>query len=122
MGGTKGYRSFRGRTSKGKIALAVLLVLIILAAVGFLWLQEYIVYDRDGSFHLELPWKTETPPAEEEVPPEDVEITIQEPEKPKGENIMLRPYFRANFKAGYWEAVFFHTKPLGVVPADMRAR
>jgi len=122
MGGTKGYRSYRGRTSKGKIALAVLLVLIILAAVGFLWLQEYIVYDRDGSFHLELPWKTETPPAEEEVPPEDVEITIQEPEKPKGENIMLRPYFRANFKAGYWEAVFFHTKPLGVVPADMRAR
>ena len=83
MGGTKGYRSYRGRTSKGKIALAVLLVLIILAAVGFLWLQEYIVYDRDGSFHLELPWKTETPPAEEEVPPEDVEITIQEPEKPK---------------------------------------
>ena len=83
MGGTKGYRSYRGRTAKGKIALAVLLVLIILAAVGFLWLQEYIVYDRDGSFHLELPWKTETPPAEEEVPPEDVEITIQEPEKPK---------------------------------------
>mgnify|MGYP004714541415 CR=1 FL=1 len=62
MGGTKGYRSYRGRTSKGKIALAVLLVLIILAAVGFLWLQEYIVYDRDGSFHLELPWKTETAP------------------------------------------------------------
>ena len=57
MGGSKGYRSYRGRTSKGKIALAVLLVLIILAAVGFLWLQEYIVYDRDGSFHLELPWK-----------------------------------------------------------------
>ncbi len=74
MGGTKGYRSYRGRTSKGKIALAVLLVLIILAAVGFLWLQEYIVYDRDGSFHLELPWKTETPPRKEEVPPEDVEI------------------------------------------------
>ena len=83
MGGTKGYRSYRGRTSKGKIALAVLLVLIILAAVGFLWLQEYIVYDRDGSFRLELPWQTETPPAEEEVPPEDVEITIQEPEKPE---------------------------------------
>ena len=62
---------------------SIKMVLIILAAVGFLWLQEYIVYDRDGSFHLELPWKTETPPAEEEVPPEDVEITIQEPEKPK---------------------------------------
>ena len=29
MGGTKGYRSYRGRTSKGKIALAVVLVQII---------------------------------------------------------------------------------------------
>lgn len=34
MGGTKGYRSYRGRTSKGKIALAVLLVLIILGGGG----------------------------------------------------------------------------------------
>lgn len=46
----------------------------------------------------------------------------EELEVPKEENIMLKPYFRANFRAGYWEAVFFHTKPLGVVPADMRAR
>ena len=59
MGGTKGYRSYRGRTSKGKIALAVVLVLIILAAVGFLWLQEYIVYDADGNARLDLPWRQE---------------------------------------------------------------
>ena len=106
MGGTKGYRSYRGRTSKGKIALAVLLVLIILAAVGFLWLQEYIVYDRDGSFHLELPWKTETPPAEEEVPPEDVEITIQEPEKPKALaafSASAAPLTQAGWKMPGWE-------------------
>ncbi len=50
--------------------------------------------------------------------PEDDE----DPEGLTGKNIMLKPYFRANFRAGYWEAVFFHTKPLGVVPADMRAR
>lgn len=46
----------------------------------------------------------------------------EEDEEPMRENIMLKPYFRANFRAGYWEAVFFHTKPLGVVPADMRAK
>ena len=34
MGGTKGYRSYRGRASKGKIALAVLLVLIILGIIN----------------------------------------------------------------------------------------
>jgi hypothetical protein len=41
----------------------------------------------------------------------------KEPEK---FNIMLKPKFRENFRAGYWEAVFFHTKPLGIVPKDMR--
>ena len=84
MGGTRGYRSYRGRTSKGKVALAAVLVLIIIAAVGFLWLQEYIVYDKDGNARLELPWQTETtPPAgEEEDPLRNVEITVQEPEKP----------------------------------------
>ena len=84
MGGTKGYRSYRGRTSKGKIALAVVLVLIILAAVGFLWLQEYIVYDADGNARLDLPWRQEAsvPPAEVEDPLQNVEITVQEPEAP----------------------------------------
>lgn len=43
-----------------------------------------------------------------------------EPEEHKEENIMLLPHFRANFKTGYWEAVFSHTRPLGVVPWDMR--
>lgn len=37
-------------------------------------------------------------------------------------NIMLQPSFRANFRAGYWEIVFFHTKPLGIVPREMRLR
>ena len=43
-----------------------------------------------------------------------------EPEEHKEENIMLLPHFRANFKTGYWEAVISHTRPLGVVPWDMR--
>lgn len=37
-------------------------------------------------------------------------------------NIMLKRRLRANYKTGYWEVIFFHTKPLGVVPVDMRAR
>ena len=67
MGGTKGYRSYRGRTSKGKIALAVLLVLIILAAVGFLWLQEYIVYDRAAST-WSCPGRRRRPPRKRKCP------------------------------------------------------
>lgn len=37
-------------------------------------------------------------------------------------NIMLRPRFQANGRYGYWEVIFFHTKPLGVVPTDLRLR
>lgn len=37
-------------------------------------------------------------------------------------NIMLKPKLRANYKTGYWEVIFLHTKPPGLVPVDMRAR
>ena len=39
-------------------------------------------------------------------------------------NILLagQQRLRANFRAGYWELVFMHTKPLRVVPPDMRVR
>lgn len=40
--------------------------------------------------------------------------------EPEKFNIMLQPQFRANFRSGYWEVVFFHTKPLGIVPKEMR--
>lgn len=50
---------------------------------------------------------------------EDEEWSAQ---KKKELNIMLKRRLRANYKTGYWEVIFSHTKPLGVVPADMRAR
>ena len=45
MAGPRGYSSYRGRGSKAKKTLSVVLVLVILAAVGFMMLQRYIVYD-----------------------------------------------------------------------------
>lgn len=35
-------------------------------------------------------------------------------------NVMVERKLRANFRAGYWELVFLHTKALGIVPAEMR--
>lgn len=37
-------------------------------------------------------------------------------------NVALMEYrsFRANYRAGYWEVILVHTRPLGVVPKDMR--
>lgn len=44
--------------------------------------------------------------------------------KYKTKNVALRSELklRANFRAGYWEVGFLHTKPLGVVPPEMRVR
>ncbi|MBD5162560.1 MAG: hypothetical protein HDT14_11240 [Oscillibacter sp.] len=43
-------------------------------------------------------------------------------EDPSQFNVMLDWRLRANHKTGYWEILFLHTKPLGIVPMDMRAR
>lgn len=36
-------------------------------------------------------------------------------------NVMLEWRLRANFRFGYWEIIFMHTKPLSLVPKEMRA-
>lgn len=38
------------------------------------------------------------------------------------DNIFLNRSLRADYKTGYWEMTFLHTRSLGIVPADMRAR
>lgn len=36
-------------------------------------------------------------------------------------NALFSRQLRANYRVGYWEYIVQHTKPLGIVPADMRA-
>lgn len=80
---TRGYQSYRGR-NHGKLALVIVLVLILLAAVGYLVAQEYMVYDDEGHRHLELPFlkkgQTEQPQQPEDTTPDDVDLIIDEPE------------------------------------------
>ena len=76
----RGYRSYRGRTPRGRIVLTVLLVVVIAAAIAVMLLSRNIVYDETGTPHLELPWQEETAPAGKDVPEDSLEITVQEPE------------------------------------------
>lgn len=78
MAGPMGYRNYRGRTPKWKAALAVVLVLVILAAIAVIALQQRIVYDETGTPHLPLPWQ-EKPEGPEDLG--EVDITIQAPER-----------------------------------------
>ena len=61
-------------------------MLILLAAVGYLVAQEYMVYDDEGHRHLELPFlkkgQTEQPQQPEDTTPDDVDLIIDEPERP----------------------------------------
>lgn len=36
-------------------------------------------------------------------------------------NVMLERRLKANYRTGFWEMIFLHTKPLAAVPSDMRA-
>ena len=56
MSMTKGYHNYRGRSRRQKRLLAVVLVLVILAALAFLVIQNYIVYDDQGHARVELPF------------------------------------------------------------------
>ena len=85
----RGYRNYRGRTSKGKAALAVLLVCIIIAALSALAMQRYIAYDENGIPFFRLPEPhpdaaepPDSPPVQEPEPPDSLEVIVQEPEAP----------------------------------------
>lgn len=52
----RGYHNYRGRIRRQKRLLAVVLLLVILAAIAFLVVQNYIVYDDEGHAHIQLPF------------------------------------------------------------------
>lgn len=91
MSNTKGYRQYRGRGkgNGGKAILVIALVLILLSSLAYLLSRQYIVYDSNGSAHLELPFelpfdlpfgKEEQPeePAPNPIPDEDIIIQKEE--------------------------------------------
>lgn len=81
-----GYHSYRG-TSRGrklaKTLFIVLVVLLLFAAAGYLYLQRYLVYSADGVY-LDLPFlRTDEKPAPNgdgtDLPP----VQVAQPEKPE---------------------------------------
>ena len=76
--GTRGYNSYRGRGRKGKIVLAILLLLIIAVSVGFIIAREHMTYDADGNLHFQIPWAKET--EESGQTPDLPDVEIREPD------------------------------------------
>lgn len=78
---TKGYSSYHGRRG-GKALWYIVLTLVLLAAVGYLLAQRYVVYDEDGRPHWELPGRQEEKP-QNPVDPANVIIEQDEPAEPE---------------------------------------
>lgn len=74
MSGPRGYHTYRGRTSRATIVMAVVMILVILLSAGAIFLQEYLVYDENGKAHFQAFEQEQTPAEEEEEP---LNLTIQ---------------------------------------------
>ena len=62
----KGYSSYRGRRSGvARFLPVIVLILILLAACGFMLAQEHIIYSDDGSIRLDLPFMNREEPEED---------------------------------------------------------
>lgn len=57
----KTYRSGRPIKIILKVLLSLVIAAIILTVSLFFGLRQYIVYDQDGTLHLEIPWLEESP-------------------------------------------------------------
>ena len=97
MAGAKGYSSYRGRGSKWKILLAILLVAVIAVAASVIYLEQFMVYSADGRRQIVLPWQTEGEEpsladgqGDSEVQPE-VDLVVQEPESTAPETFTAGP-------------------------------
>ena len=52
----RGYQNYHGKKNGRRMVLVVLLVLVLLLCVGYLALQDHIIYESDGSITLDLPF------------------------------------------------------------------
>ena len=70
------YNSYRGRSPLWKKIAAALLILVILAAGLFIFLQDRLVYDDSGNAKLPVPGAAPSAPAV--VDPGELSITVEE--------------------------------------------
>lgn len=83
--GTRGYTGYRGRRPSGKRWAVFFLVLVLLAAAASLVAQHYMVYDMDGTYHIELPWLRRASNVQKPAlhgARQDLEIVIERPDAP----------------------------------------
>ena len=108
MAGAKGYSSYRGRGSKWKVFMAILLVLVILAAASVIYLEQHIVYSSGGRRQIVLPWQSEeadAAPVGDQQGAENrpnVEVVVEPPKEEEPQEILARALPAAALTRAVW--------------------
>ena len=97
----RGYSNYRGRRPKWKTLVVVLLVLVILAAVGFMVMQRFIVYDDMGVPQMTLPGMERPQPQNPQLG--EVDITIEEGEPEQQAAVQTLRAFQLGDDPAAWE-------------------
>lgn len=82
------YNSYRGRSPLWKKIAAAVLILVIIAAGLFIFLQDRLVYDDSGNAKLPVPGAASSTPAV--VDPGELSITVEEAPTAQEETLLLR--------------------------------
>lgn len=133
----KGYHSYRGRSGVLRRLLVIVLLLVLIAACAFLFLQRYITYSDDGSFYLDLPFEInydipflnndveEDPEKVDEDPEQDFNLIVDPPKEEKPEPEKPAPEQQEETPAPEPEkpAPYVHRRLIGldVMPQDEAA-
>ena len=88
----RGYQNYHGKKNRRRILLMVGLALVLLLCIGYLAVQNSIVYNADGSISLDLPFLRDdggdAPPPQDgagtDIPIEILRPPEEEPEVPEG--------------------------------------
>ncbi|MDE7243792.1 MAG: putative glycoside hydrolase [Oscillospiraceae bacterium] len=67
----RGYESYRGRRSAIIRLLIVVLVVVLISACTFLFIQRFVTYTDDGKMRIDLPFMQGEPPKEPPAAPEN---------------------------------------------------
>lgn len=111
----KGYHSYRGRQATWRVVGIVALVLVLLAACTFLFLQRFLTYADDGTYYLDLPtWHfsgRETEEQEGQKPEQNVNLVIDRVEN----NAPGNTRNESESPAGEQDGVTYPAAPLRLV-------
>ena len=97
---TRGYHNYKGRSGRNHTLMAIVLALLLLVSLGYLFVQNNLVYDSEGNAVINWPFFSDKDGEEPNLPPEDSQddevgddfnLIIEKPQLPAEEEKKPEP-------------------------------